>query len=372
MARNFSIGPKGPFNGTNPNAVSVQGAAVFLANQSNPAVTVYNSGSKTVFLDSQDPVSNPSAGQPLSAGSSIGWDSKQALYAITAAGETTTITVTNNSGNIFDAGAIATQIIDQGLAQDIANAISITGAPPIDQFTNILRQTFTGAAGFLTPSAVDVSMYQSLAITYSQGSIPQQGALLVIWTDASFNTLAQEKVVFGSGQNAAGNIGHVLELPVRGSRVAIQLLPVLGTGTGFVINVSGSYKTLSRSRFNSVGAGSADGSIIPAGGAVEGYHSWNGTIPVSTTWSWQPDVVGGPVRLSLRFGAATTFSLTVRNPAQPLAILESENASTTVVNEIRHYDFYLPPQPCEIVLTSGAGSTVVFRATLVPANPYAN
>lgn len=368
MANDFLIGPRGPYSGTNTNNIGQWGAAIYLPNRKNPAVTIYNSGSATVYLDNQDPVGQASSGQPLSAGSSIGWDEGRALYATTDIGQISSVVVTENGGNIFDAGAIAAQILAQGLAQQIAANIAISGAPPIDKFTQVASTTFNGGTSVI----LDASSYQSLTVTLDQGVPPRVAVdVIVRWTDTAGNEYAADTFTFGSADNTLATPQHVAELPVRGPRAVVEFNPQAGSGGGFAAKIYGSYKALTRIKFNSEGTGSTDGSFSTTGGAG-GVQGWNGTIPVSTTWLWQPDVIAGPARLSLRFSAVTSFTLSIRNPLLTNLVYESEQASATTLNETRHYDFAIPPAPLEIGLTSGAGSTIVFRATLVPANPYAN
>lgn len=91
------------------------------------ALTLYNSGSVTLFIG-EAPGLSVANGFPLSPGSSIVWDEGKPVYGVSASG-TGQITVLNNAGNLNDVSALANAIIDAGLASDIANQISLKGAP---------------------------------------------------------------------------------------------------------------------------------------------------------------------------------------------------------------------------------------------------
>lgn len=143
------------------------GPAAVLVPGSNPAgfgddVSVFNIGSATAYLDSDQPDTTTS-GQPLSAGSSCVWQKGKPLWVI--APSSTTLTVSENAGNVFDAGAIAGQILSQGLATQIASAINVAGVPVID--VPAVLQPFglftlpTNNAFTILP-VTDVSKYQSL------------------------------------------------------------------------------------------------------------------------------------------------------------------------------------------------------------------
>ena len=63
------------------------------------------------------------SGFALRPGSTITWDSRQGLYLYALAGTTVAVEVVDNGGSLTDAGAIAGQIIAQGLAPAIAKSI---------------------------------------------------------------------------------------------------------------------------------------------------------------------------------------------------------------------------------------------------------
>ena len=115
-------------------------------------LTVKNTGAATIYLSSIDTGTNPS-GFPLGAGSSQQWDQNRPLFALTAAGAGTLL-VLENAGNLFD-------------AQAIAAAITISGAPPVDSLTQILKVTYRPVAdptAGLFSGMQDVAAFQSLIV----------------------------------------------------------------------------------------------------------------------------------------------------------------------------------------------------------------
>lgn len=91
------------------------------------ACTLKNVGDNDIYVDSQSiPVGIP-AGFPLGKGSSMVWDAERPLFASSPLGSE--LLISENSGNLFDAQAIAAEITAGNLAQEIAQQVSLYGAP---------------------------------------------------------------------------------------------------------------------------------------------------------------------------------------------------------------------------------------------------
>lgn len=129
-------------------AIGPSGAAIYLPNRPHPLVTIVNQGPDIAYLSSDDIPRDPwNEAHPLRVQSTIQWGEDQALY-VASPTEGTTIVITQNAGQVFDASAIAGQILSQGLGANIAQQISLAGVPQIDAAESIVFQTFlTAGAG---------------------------------------------------------------------------------------------------------------------------------------------------------------------------------------------------------------------------------
>lgn len=128
------------------------------------SVTLYNPEPVTViYVDSQNPATINS--QPINPGAQLVWTQRE-CYAVCAAGESGNLLVSENDGNLTDPNAIASAIIDQGLAQDIANAIQITTVPAGDNPTILLDlDNIQAPAVSVIEPAFDCAKFQSLIVT---------------------------------------------------------------------------------------------------------------------------------------------------------------------------------------------------------------
>lgn len=193
------------------------------------ALTLYNSGSVTLFIG-EAPGLSVANGFPLSPGSSIVWDEGKPVYGVSASG-TGQITVLNNAGNLNDVSALANAIIDAGLASDIANQISLKGAPTNqgmkagDLFQPDRYQSATYTAGGAGGTAIvigtpgtGISIILSFLYIHRQTTITADlrdtsGQILLTLNGASgvdtiidFKSLALE-----------GNVGINIEFPTAGT-----------------------------------------------------------------------------------------------------------------------------------------------------------
>lgn len=366
MSLTYTIGPNGPISGS-------AGTAIFQPGRRHGLVSIYNTGSATVYLDNENQQVDPTDGIPLTAGSSIPWDEDLPLYA--ACPTQTTIVVSSNTAIPFDSGAIAAQIIDQGLAQQIADAIKITGAPPIDNFQLLLS---TGLIGTSYVSAVlDVSSFQSLSLTFSNGfpSDYAAGTIAIGWYNENANPASPSTNRLGVDTFYVGTGGFTeASFPVRGSRAIIFAQASSGTGQ---IRAYASYKTIARPYYFGGGAGSADGllegqPIGPLSSGHAGGSVWSGNIPLGDTWGWQPNITAGPAKLTLRVTNTSSMSFIVRVPTTifSLATIVAV-AGATVAGQTDVYDLLFPAMPLEVIMQNTHGTnTLNFRATITSAAPF--
>jgi hypothetical protein len=356
----YVIGPNGELNGT--------GRALLRPGQIKDTFTIYNIGTTTVYLNTDNQPTGSADGAPLSPGSVVPWQGGKSLYATCAT--TGQIFVSDNPQVPFDAGAIAAQILDQGLAQDIADAIKITGTPPID--TNVLINSTTNPNNGNTAvgsAIIDVSQYQSINLVCTAFSDPAINVRMdVVWRDSTGVATFTESVFVGTG-------GRTLSaMAVRGPKASFSVIIAGAVGAPATIKVFGSYKSVQStycvlSGYGEMGNGQLDGLY------ETGFQTWYGTIPVSTTWVAQLDHVVGPAKIIMRYVSTNTAGVTrlVRTPntIYGLTTYLAESAMPTTAGLMQYDDIVLPPVPLEISMANtSATQTLAFRATIVYGRPY--
>lgn len=149
-----------------PQTYTLRNEVPTLVTRSRPdSVTVYNMSSIPVFLSAEQ-----TGGFELSPGSTITWDAGQALYAFHRTPDATAnIAVLPNGGQIVDSRALARNIVDTGLAANIATEINALGVPAIDRPTvlaEIKTPVLNASVGTFTPLVpkTDVSQYSSIRL----------------------------------------------------------------------------------------------------------------------------------------------------------------------------------------------------------------
>ena len=148
--------------------VAIAGRTVIYPSGLQSALTLKNVGAETVYLDSQANVNT--GGFPLGVNSSMVWDANRPLYAYAGNGQ---LLVSENSGNLFDAQAVAAEIIAGGLAGDIAAQIALNGAPPIDQPVLLYSNNSLGVGTWSPVLNEDVRKYQSIWVMANCGAAGQ-------------------------------------------------------------------------------------------------------------------------------------------------------------------------------------------------------
>lgn len=356
---------------------------------SHPPVTIVNaSGGGTVIrIDSAQP--SDTSGQPLSDGGTLPWDEDLPLW-LAGPGQ---VILSDNSGQPFDPGAIASSLILQGLPTAIASAIAITGAPPIDKLALLasnqvgaaLNTTFVYANG--TSATWDTSGYNSLIL---QGRVigPVLRAtgtglgnwvkIVFQWFDTAGNLLDTDQfVVYDSNtRNPEPTFIHV---PVKGPRGRIYFTPgntAAGQTVTFVVEAS--YRSIPRTKFYTM-PGWYNGTDL----AAQYGASWGGTIEsngldlYTSISALSLTVSGGavpnmiipiPVRsgraiLQLRTGVVTPqidfgFRDTMRSELLAGAFVGGSGALTYTV------DTLLPNRQIEIFFRNRDAATAIPSATI--------
>ena len=192
--------------------VAIAGRTVIYPSGLQSALTLKNVGAETVYLDSQANVNT--GGFPLGVNSSMVWDANRPLYAYAGNGQ---LLVSENSGNLFDAQAVAAEIIAGGLAGDIAAQIALNGAPPIDKMTLLAATPLLGAnVGNLWQG--DATNYNSLFVILFPSSSNSAGtADVYINHHATYN--GSQKLVytdFASFYGWSVSKAQIFVAPIRG------------------------------------------------------------------------------------------------------------------------------------------------------------
>jgi hypothetical protein len=359
MSTPYTIGPNGPTTGS-----AFQ--AVLPPNKPHDVLTIYNTGQATVYLDAENQPQDTTGGAPLTAGSTLPWDKDLALYAFCPT--STTLVLSENSQIPFDAGAIAAQIIGQGLPGDIAAAINVVGIPPIDRYTVLDTSPALSGNGYAS-APINSSGYQSIQMVWQNGGsriVP--GRVSLQWyADAGLtlaNFLGFDEFIVGTGSITQ------FTTPVRGAYFQIVIDNAsTDTGSG-VLKTFGSYKVAASTLYKGQGAGSVTGAL--EGSTDLGVQTWSGSIPAGITWTWQPGVVAGDTRLLLRFTTAGTLSYLWRVPNTVFALTTYASATALAIatGDTVLQDVFLPPVPVELSMTNGGGAALTFRATLTNLRPY--
>ena len=123
-----------------------------------------NVGANVIYIDSQPQVTSTS-GNVLNPGASIDWHDGQALYVVSALGST--LSVSTDSGNVFDPSSIASALTASGLALAIAQQTQLLGIPSIDQPAIIVSQTQNVASGVTPTSSLIINSTRYTSIIFS-------------------------------------------------------------------------------------------------------------------------------------------------------------------------------------------------------------
>lgn len=279
-------------------------------------VSVINTGSVTVYLD-DEPQTDVSRGRPLGPGSTVVWEANTPLWLIaeSAAGE---VRISDSSGAMFDAGAIASQILGQGLAGEIASAISLSGVPVIDAPAELHTGTQTPATGVSGVSSpiIDVARYQSVMLTTLEMNSGTPPVGVRLFTVQWFADAAGAQVLALETFAAPISAGLVeAHLPVRGAFMRINPAGAT-TGAGVAtlsVTVYGSYRAVVRPRMRIVPSGLSGSSGAVAAGDQGAY----GGFVMSANVAVGATVVDYPVSYAgLATFHATTMSTTTNSFVQ--------------------------------------------------------
>jgi hypothetical protein len=256
------------------------------------------------------------------------------------------------------AADIAANILGQGLAQQIADAIAISGAPPINKQTFITNH-FQG-----TGVQFDTTEFNSLIIFAESANPAIMNGIEVQWI--SPGSPIQEQGYPPTTYNFTSET--VLILPVMGPTVQIT---TLGGPTADILVMSGStavvpapMSLMQDTRWGTSGFGTVDGT------GTDGSALWSvGVMAPGTIGTEFPPCVNGPAVFSVHVTAATaSFSAIVRDSITGVNIAGFQAQPVTAQQSFL-FPFIAPMRPLLLIAQNVAGSTAT---TPTLAINYAN
>ena len=200
---------------------------VWLPGQLHAAAVVVNVGSAVVELDDTPPPGT--AGLELPPGESIAWDANRGL-SITAGPSGGEVIVTDNGSPTSGARAIARSMLEEGLAADIASAISLAGVPAIDRPAVLMPATTATIPRGTTwlSGSMDVSSYATCIVTVAArrnvaSPTPAQVTAELRWlAEDGVTIIATDRVSLWLDQ-AGSSQTWCLQAPAWGSRLQLAV-----------------------------------------------------------------------------------------------------------------------------------------------------
>ena len=232
--------------------------ATYTVSSAQP-VSVYPAGLQVALLVRNNDSTNhvflsdlaSGAGFDLGPGSAITWEAGKPLYASVTQGFPVMLAILDNGGPLFDASAIAAQIL-------------VSGAPPVDNNVIIASGVYTSTTTVdqLTAS-IDTSRYQSIMIRivektatskpapiprryqllWAVTNIPNQGILTqdsedFYFTDCNNLILGSDLIYYDTYQTA-----------VKSALLTVGVFPTSEIDKQIVWQIVGSYKTVAKPRY---------------------------------------------------------------------------------------------------------------------------
>lgn len=314
---------------------------VWLPEQRHGAVVVVNVGDVTVLVDDTPPPGSEPL--ELAPGESIPWDADRALTLAVGDLEPTpgAVLVTENTGQSSGARAIAQAILAQGLAVDIAQAISVAGVPAIDRPQVLMPTTSATIPSGQTwlSGALDVSAYATaivqLAAVGAGTSTPEQVTAELRWlTDDGATIIATDRITLWLAPGGGAQT-WCLQAPAWGSRLQLAVtVPATLTTTSVTLGASvvGSFRDRPAGRSVVTSAGAWGGDLTstarPRMSPAVRVFSVAG-IPSGKTWrdAFSPGWPGSQLTINAQTSIALTgamaFNLLAINDLQQIDAVAS-------------------------------------------------
>ena len=324
--------------------VAIAGRTAIYPSGLQSALTLKNVGAETVYLDSKANVNM--GGFPLGVNSSIVWDANRPLYAYADNGQ---LLVSENSGNLFDAQAVAAEIIAGGLAGDIAAQIAINGVPQIAKRIDLLNWSGIPNPDGGPSAFIDVTPYSTLIV--------QIHTTQSAWAEFILSGLNIMYLSAYGGGNAGSSGYTTYYIPVEGEASLFFAASVLGTRSASV-NIYGS--TLNVPTLRCVTR--YDAVTVPVG-TIDYYPAYS-TQSFLMKLSGQ-DTTLRQMPISIRSGPCSVTLDTIGNNADPSLILIRDTYTgadilprISVVSGVEQtLEWQIPPRPVTLVWDCGTSIT---------------
>lgn len=208
----------------------------------------------TVYLDTNRGVQSTS-GMPLPPQSTKRWIAGDPCFAITSPGQTATLNVSDNAGELNNPSAVATQILNQGLAAQIAAAITLSGVPLVDAPAELsnFSQSVVSTNTPVNTGILDVSRYQSLNFSTLEINAGTPGIVgcrpwTIQWFADAAGTIVLDIDTFMTPLCTGGFVN--VSVPCKGAFFRLSASDaVTTTNATLTIVVYGSYRPRSRQRY---------------------------------------------------------------------------------------------------------------------------
>ena len=327
----------------------------------------------TVYLDTNRGVQSTS-GMPLPPQSTKRWIAGDPCFAITSPGETATLNVSDNAGELNNPSAIATQILNQGLANQIAAAITLSGVPLVDSPTELsnFSQSVVSTNTPVSTGILDVSRFQSLNFSTLEINAGTPGIIgcrpwTIQWFADAGGTIVLDVDTFLTPLCTGGFMSA--SVPCKGAFFRLSGFDaVTTTNATITITVYGSYRTRTRQRWRFVPS-----SLNGASGGVSQWETGDTGV-----FTMQVNPAAG--------ASATDYPYTYAGPAM-LHVMQTATSTGTVQPQFQvnhmvdgrrimwgtipigqfgtlNVPLYLPREPVVVSLNNAATNALTFTVSL--------
>lgn len=335
---------------------------LFIVNQSTTA---------TVYLDTTRGVTATS-GMPLPPQSTKRWESGDPCFAICASGETATINVSDNAGELNNPAAVAGQILTQGLAGSIASAITLSGVPIIDSPTQLYDDTQIVASNNFPNDTglIDVSRYQTVTFSVQETNMGTPGLVSIRdytlqWLDSVGNVLDVDNFM----TSLCSGTFLQAKVPCKGSQLRITPASAITTTNATItIQIYGSYRPANKQRWRILPTG-----LMGLSGTVSAYQSGDygvftmqAALAAGATVTEYPYVYSGPATLHV---VQTTTSTGTVKPQITVSHMSNSRRicwSTIPIGQFGsdYIPFYIPKEPIIVSISNAATNANTFVVSI--------